>query len=120
MSDFHDRDKWEKYLADFSQRNKSRPARFERFEEGEVAEEEQLTLLESITVQRGGPNAPRVVITRRDQTAADQHTLTDSIANVNAISPQLDQDGSEFGIRFEDDAGVTTILRLQSMLDGDS
>ena len=57
MSDFHDRDKWEKYLADFSQRNKSRPARLERFEEGEVAEEEQLTLLESITVQRDGPNA---------------------------------------------------------------
>ena len=120
MANFNDPAQWEDYLTEFVARNQARPSRFERFAEGEAAEEQQLALLESITVEEQGNNAPRIVISRRDTTSPDQRLLTDAIAHVRSISPQLDQDGSEFGLRIEDEDNVVTILRLQSTLDGDS
>ncbi len=120
MSNFNDPAQWQEYLAEFSQRNQARPARFERFADNEVAEEEQLTLLESVTVQMRGEGAPRLTVTRRDHTASDQHKLTDTIAHVRAISPEFDQDGSEFGLKVADERNVMVVLRLRSRMDGDS
>lgn len=120
MSDFNDREQWKDFLAEFSQRNWSRPARLEQFGRGEVTEEDQLSLLEAVTVELHGPDSPRIVITRRDQTSSDKHKLTDTVTHVRNISPQLDQDGSETGLKIEGENNLATILRLQSLLDGDS
>ncbi len=120
MSDYLDTAKWGELLAEFSHRNRSRRARFEIFGRGRVVEEEQEAHLENIIVAMTVADAPRVTITRLDNTNASPSQLVTTISRVRRIRPQLDVDSSEDGLEIEDKDGVLTILRLESRVDGAS
>jgi len=120
MTDYLDPAEWGDLLAGFSSRNRFRRARFETFGRGGVVEEEQEAHLEKIAVDLSGADAPRVIVTRMDNSTARQTEMVTSIPRVRRISPQLDVDASEDGLEIEDIDGVLSVLRLESEVDGAS
>src|SRR5262245_58379683 len=120
MNDYLDPAKWGDLLAGFSGRNKFRRARFETFGRGGVVEEEQEAHLENVAVDLGGADAPRVIVTRLDNSTAAPTLVITTIPRVRRVSPQLDVDASEDGLEIEDMDGVLSVLRLESRVDGAS
>jgi len=120
MTDYLDPAEWGDLLAGFSSRNRFRRARFETFGRGGVVEEEQESHLENIAVDLSGDDAPRLIVTRLDNSTARPTELVTSIPRVRRISPQLDVDASEDGLEIEDIDGVLSVLRLESRVDGAS
>ena len=120
MSDYRDRAQWGALLAEFSRRNRFRRARFETFGRSRVVEEEQVAHLENITVALTGTDAPRVTVTRLDNSTARPSEIVTTIPHVRRISPQFDVDNSEDGLEIEDESGVLKMLRLESKVDGAS
>jgi hypothetical protein len=120
MTDYLDPAEWGEMLAGFSNRNRFRRARFETFGRGNVVEEEQEARLENITVALTGADAPRVTVTRLDNSATTPAEITTTIPRVRRISPQFDVDDSEDGLEIEDIDGVLSVLRLESNADGAS
>src|SRR5215813_14365082 len=118
MTDYLDPAEWSDLLVGFSSRNRFRRARFETFGRGGVVEEEQEAHLENIAVDLRGADAPRVIVTRLDNSAARPTELVTSIQRVRRISPQLDVDASEDGLEIEDIDGVLSVPRLESDVDG--
>jgi hypothetical protein len=119
MTDYLDPAEWGDLLAGFSSRNRFRRARFETFGRG-VVEEEQEARLENIKVALTGTGAPRVTVTRLDNTTATPAEMVTTIPRVRRISPQFDVDNSENGLEIEDQDGALTVLRLESKVDGAS
>jgi hypothetical protein len=76
--------------------------------------------LEIITLALNGDGAPRVTVTRLDNSKARPAEMVTTIPNVRRISLQLDVDGSEDGLEIEDINGVLSLLRLESKVDGAS
>ncbi|MBO0861456.1 MAG: hypothetical protein J2P21_23790 [Chloracidobacterium sp.] len=120
MADYLDPAKWGALLAGFSRRNRFRRARFETFGGAEVLEEEQEARLENITVALTGAGAPRVTITRLDNSDAKPAEVVTTIPQVRRIRLQLDAGASEHGLEIEDINGVLSVLRLESEVGGDS
>jgi hypothetical protein len=120
MTDYLDPAEWSDLLAGFIGRNKFRRARFETFGPGGVVEEEQEAHLENISVDLSGADAPRVIVTRLDNSTARPAEMVTSIPRVRRISPQLDVDSSEDGLEIEDINRVLRVLRLESKVDGAS
>lgn len=120
MSSFNDPAQWAGFLAEFSARNRSRRARFERFDWNGVNEEDVEAHLEMITVDFEGTEAPRVIITRVDNSKAEPEKIITVIMHVKRITPQYDMDKSEDGLEVEDKHGVLTIMRMESLVDGAS
>jgi hypothetical protein len=120
MTENRDPAEWAGLLAGFSDRNRSRRARFETFGRSKVVEEEQEAHLENITVALTGADAPRVTVLRIDTTASAPTEIVTIIPRVRRISPQSDVDNSEYGLEIEDKDGVLTVLRLESRVDGAS
>jgi hypothetical protein len=120
MTNHLDPAKWGALLAGFSKRNRFRRARFETFHGAEVVEEEQEARLENIALTLSGAGAPRVTVTRLDNSNATLAEMITTISRVRRISPQLDVDGSEDGLEIEDINGVLSLLRLESKMDGAS
>jgi hypothetical protein len=120
MTDYLDPAEWGDLLAGFSSRNRFRRARFENFGRGGVVEEEQEARLKNITVALTGADAPRVIVTRLDNSTAAPTEMVSTIPRVRRISPQLDVDASEDGLEIEDIDGMLIVLRLESRVDGAS
>lgn len=120
MSDYLDPAEWSDLLAGFSDRNRRRRARFETFGQGNVVEEEQEAHLENIKVALTGSGAPRVTVTRLDNSTATPAEMVTTIPRVRRLSPQFDVDDSEDGLEIEDQDGALTVLRLESKVDGAS
>ncbi len=120
MTDYLDPAEWGDLLAGFSSRNSFRRARFEKFGLGGVVEEEQEAHLKNIAVELTGPNAPRVIVTRLDNSTAKPTEMVTAIPRVRRIAAQLDVDGSEDGLEIEDINRVLSVLRLESKVDGAS
>ena len=120
MADYSDKAQWVDLLAKFSQRNRNRRARLETFGRGAVVEEMQEAHLENITVAFNGAGAPRVTITRLDNSSAAPIEMVTIIQHVKRIKPQLDTDNSEDGLEIVDEDGVLAVLRLESRVDGAS
>lgn len=120
MTDYHNRAHWSDFLAEFSQRNHFRRARFEQFDMRGVQEEEQEAHLETITVELNGPDAPSLIIRRLDNSGEMPREIVTTVHHVKRIAPQYDTDNSEDGLRIEDTHGGLTILRLESLVDGAS
>jgi hypothetical protein len=120
MSSYNDHNQWAGFLAEFSSRNHFRRARFERFARTGVEEEYEEAHLENIEVDVSGADAPRVIVTRIDNSTAQPRTIVTTITNVKRISPQFDTDNSEDGLEIEGKHGVLTILRMESLVDGAS
>src|SRR5262245_54011699 len=115
MSNYHDSNQWAEYLAEFSGRNRTRRARFERFDWRGVEEEDQEAHLENISVEFDGDDAPRVTVTRIDTSTAEPRTVVTTIPNVKRISPQFDVDNSEDGLEILGEQGALIILRMESL-----
>ena len=120
MTDYLDPAEWSDLLAGFSSRNRFRRARFETFGRGGVVEEEQEAHLEKITVALTGADAPRVTVTRIDNSTARPIEVVTTIPRVKRVSPQFDVDNIEDGLEIEDKDGVLIALRLESKVDGAS
>jgi hypothetical protein len=85
-----------------------------------TVEEEQEAHLENVTVKLTGADAPRVTVTRLDNSTATPTEMITTITRVRRISPQFDVDNSEDGMEIEDEDGVLAVLRLESEVDGAS
>jgi hypothetical protein len=120
MNDYRDPAEWASLLAGFSDRNRSRRARFETFGRSKVVEEEQEAHLENITVTLTGADAPRVTVLRIDKSTTAPTEIVTIIPRVRRINPQFDVDNSDYGLEIEDKDGVLTVLRLESRMDGAS
>lgn len=103
---------WNKFLAEFSDRNRGRRVRFEEFSRSGVAEEDEEGAFESLSIDN------YVVEVKRK--AANGKPLTDHIDGVHGISVQYDSDSSENTMEFMDTNGNMTVMHFESKVDGDS
>ncbi len=79
---------WEKFLAEFSTRNRDRRARFNLFyTTGETNEEAEEAHLESVSLNKDGGQT-QVVVTRVDRSETGERTRTDTLKNVRGMSVQ--------------------------------
>ena len=108
-------DKWATYLEEFSTRNKGRRARFEAFSHGEVQEENEEAVFESISV-----SADKASVIRTIKTKTEDRSITDEVTDVRGIAVQLDSDGSDNTMEFMDTNGDLTVLHFESMVDGEN
>lgn len=107
---------WKSFLADFSDRNRERRARFELFHhDGAVREEEQEAHFESVSVEGGV-----VTVKRIDRGGREPKEITINLPNIHGISVQYDTDGSEDTLEFTNQNGDMTVLHFESKVDGDS
>lgn len=116
MSKQIDPQDWQQFLAEFSERNRGRRARFELFHHaGEVKEEEQEAYFEGISVDG------RVVTVRRaDRTGRTPREMSINLHDTHGIAVQFDTDGSEDTLELTNHKGDMTVLHFESMVDGDS
>lgn len=113
-------DDWEKFLQEFSARNKNRRARFNVFfNSGETAEEAEEGLLESVALERDGDKT-QLVVKRAARTSENGETMVDRIENVRGVTAQFDTDGSEDVLEITDGKNTLFSLRLESKVDGAS
>ncbi len=108
-------DEWATYLEEFSSRNKGRRARFEAFSRGEVMEEDEEAVFESISI-----SGDKATVSRTIKTATDDHPITDEVTGVHGVAVQLDSDGSDNTMEFMDLSGDLTVLHFESMVDGEN
>jgi hypothetical protein len=111
---------WEKFLEEFSARNKNRRARFNIFfSSGETVEEAEEGHLEKISLSKNGDKT-QVIISRADRTKEEEETMTDTIENVRGVAVQYETDGSENILEITDEKNTLLSLRFESKLDGAS
>lgn len=107
---------WQKFLGDFSERNRGRRARFELFGRTGIArEEDQEGHFETISIVDHTVNVKRTY-EKHGQT----ETMSDDVPDIRGISVQLDSDGSEDMIELSDSKGNLTALHFESMVDGEN
>ena len=109
-------DKWPAFLADFSERNRGRRARFEIFERtGDFVEEAQGGHFQNISI-----DGHAVSVERTYEKHGREETMTDKFENVRGISIQYDTDNSEDMLELSDAKGNLTALHFESKVDGSS
>lgn len=116
MSKQIDPQDWNTFLAEFSNRNRGRRARFELFHHaGEVKEEEQEAHFEDVSVDG------RVVTVRRtDRSGKEPKEMAITLHDTHGIAVQFDTDDSEDTLEFTNHQGDMTVLHFESKVDGDS
>lgn len=113
-------EQWEKFLGEFSARNKNRRARFDIFfASGETVEEAEEGKFESVSLNRNG-NQTQIVVKRADQSEGKNETMTDALDDVRRIAVQYETDGSENILEITDAKDTLFSLRFESKLDGNS
>jgi len=111
---------WEKFLEEFSARNKNRRARFNIFfSSGETVEEAEEGHLEKISLSKNGDET-QVIISRADRTKEEEEIMTDTIERVRGVAVQYETDGSENILEITDEKNTLLSLRFESKLDGNS
>lgn len=108
---------WEKFLEEFSERNRDRRARFHIFRNGEMNEEEQEGHFQTAAVETHGDGA-NVVVTRAYEDGGEQKTMTDTIENVRGIAVQYENDESENILELTNEKNQLFSLRFESKVDG--
>lgn len=107
---------WPEFLAEFSERNKGRRARFELFRrDGEIAEEGREGQFDGASI-----DGRVATIKRTYETSGESKTMSDELHDTHGIEVQYDTDGSEDTIEFTDHKGNMTVLHFESRVDGDS
>ncbi len=108
---------WEKFLTEFSARNKERRARFYIFfASGETLEEEEEGRFKGASLSKS--DGKTQVVVERGTTEGDQ--MSDPIENVRGVAVQYEVDGSENILEITDGKNTLFSLRFESKLDGDS
>ena len=107
---------WNEFLADFSERNNGRRARFELFGQGgSVKEESQEGHFEKASL-----TGRTVTIVRTYESHGMTKTMTDEIKDTHGIQIQHDAEGGEETLEFMNHNGDKTVLRFESLIDGAS
>lgn len=113
-----ERAEWDKYLTDYSRRNRGRPTRLEVIG---GADDEDFWLecglpLTGIDTDTHGKGAPCVEIMLGGGSAQESEKhVTRSIARVRRVTPETSEDGRDQGLEIEDAEAVTTILRFETL-----
>lgn len=111
------KEQWEKFLGEFSARNKNRRARFDIFfASGETVEEAEEGKLESVSLNENG----EIVVVRADNSEGGNKTMSDTLENVRRVAVQYETDGSENILEITDAKNTLFSLRFESKLDGNS
>ncbi len=111
---------WNKFLEEFSTRNKNRRARFNTFERnGDTQEEAIEAHLRKVSIEKDDGKST-ITVRRVDTTEIEAETRTDTITNVRGVSVQYDTDGSEDVLEITDDQNTLISLRFESKVDGAS
>ena len=111
---------WEKFLQEFSERNRERRARFNVFfTSGETVEEAEEGHFKNALLDKSG-NKTQVVIERVDRGDEAEKTMSDPIDNVRGVAVQYETDGSENILEITDEKNTLFSLRFESKLDGNS
>ncbi len=111
---------WNKFLEEFSTRNKNRRARFNTFERnGDTQEEAIEAHLREVSIEKDDGKST-ITVRRVDTTEVEAETRTDTITNVRGVSVQYDTDGSEDVLEITDDQNTLISLRFESKVDGAS
>ena len=112
-----ERNQWKTFLDEFSRRNQLRPTRLEIIgEEIGVQEEETLLPFTGISFEAKGTASGSVEIILGGETAADPRSLTHIVTGVKRIMPLAGTGGAlEDGLGIEDEDGVKTLLRFESL-----
>jgi len=111
-----ERSQWTTFLDEFSKRNQLRPTRLEVIgEEIGAQEEEQLLPLMGVSFESKGSAAGSVEITTGVETASDQRHMTHTVLNVKRIVPLVGIKEVEDGLGIEDEDGVKTLLRFETL-----
>ncbi|HEX7723120.1 MAG TPA: DUF5335 family protein [Pyrinomonadaceae bacterium] len=115
MLGFVDRTQWKTFLGEFSKRNQLRPAHLEVVGDiGAQIAEEHLPFV-GVGFETKGHNAGSVEIALGGETAADERHLSHLVSNVERIAPLIGTNGMEDGLGIEDQNGVKTILRFETL-----
>ncbi len=109
------RDQWEKYFGEFSKRNRSRATRLETFGNMGAQEEERNLPLNGISVEKSGPDAPRIEIMLGGVSPSDERHLTHTIARAAHVFPKTTAGGVDEALEIEDADGVKTLLQFESL-----
>ena len=113
-----DRNQWKTFLDEFSRRNQLRPSRLEIIGEDVGAqEEERLLPLTGISFETKGTAKGSVEIILGGETAADSRRLTHTVTGVKRIVPLIGTSALEDGLGIEDEDGVKTLLRFETLLE---
>lgn len=106
-------DQWSDFLADFSQRNNGRRARFEAFTRNDVIEEDEEAVFENVSI-----SGDIVTVARTVKTNGKDSPISDELTGIRGIEVQHDWDKSENTIQFIDDTGDLAVLHFESKVDG--
>lgn len=111
-----ERNQWKTFLEEFSRRNQLRPTRLEIIG-AEIGAQEEETLLpfSGISFETKGTAAGSVEIILGGETAAESGRLTHTVTGVQRIVPLVGANALEDGLGIEDENGVKTLLRFETL-----
>jgi Family of unknown function (DUF5335) len=111
-----ERDQWKNFLDEFIRRNRLRPSRLEIIgAEIGAQEEEALLPFTGISFETKGTASGSVEIILGGETAADPRRLTHTVIGVKRIMPLVGMSALEDGLGIEDEDGVKTLLRFETL-----
>lgn len=111
-----ERNQWKTFLDEFSRRNQLRPSRLEIIgEEVGAQEEETLLPFTGISFEIKGTASGSVEIILGGETAADPRRLTHTVTGVKRIMPLAGTGALEDGLGIEDEDGMKTLLRFETL-----
>jgi hypothetical protein len=113
-----ERSQWKTFLDEFSKRNQLRPTRLEIIgEEIGAQEEERLLPFVGISFEKKGSASGSVEIILGGETTVEERQLTHMVPNVQRIVPITGISTLEDGLGIEDEGGVKTLLRFETLLE---
>jgi hypothetical protein len=111
-----DRNQWKTFLDEFSRRNQLRPSRLEIIGEEIGTQEEETHLpFTGISFETKGTASGSVEIILGGETSADPRRLTHTVNGVKRIMPLIGTSALEDGLGIEDEDGVKTLLRFETL-----
>ena len=110
------RERWQTYLDEFSQRNAGRVAGIQLIsEELGTQQEAKMMPFEGITLETKGSLASSVEIMLGGTGPADDRNLTHTVTQVRRIVPKNGSDGREDALEIETEDGAKTILVFKKL-----
>ena len=110
------RERWQTYLDEFSQRNAGRVAGIQLIsEELGTQQEAKMMPFEGITLETKGSLASSVEIMLGGTGPADDRNLTHTVTQVRRIVPKNGSDGREEALEIETEDGAKTILVFKKL-----
>jgi hypothetical protein len=111
-----ERNQWKTFLEEFSLRNQMRPTRLEIIGEEIGAQEEEKHLpFIGISFEAKGAASGSVEVILGGESTADPRHVTHTIPHAQRIMPLVGVEGLEDGLGIEDQDGVKTLLRFETL-----